>query len=85
VSLEWVTCHSTSVVPDRVESSIVFTYVVAAAASRALARGATVLVNTMLVLAVWSALVVMGAVMLIGQLPGAARRLVGPRHFQIHW
>jgi threonine/homoserine/homoserine lactone efflux protein len=68
-----------------VESSIVFTYVVAAAASRALARGATVLVNTMLVLAVWSALVVMGAVMLIGQLPGAARRLVGPRHFQIHW
>jgi hypothetical protein len=85
VSLEWVTSHSTSVVADRVESSIVFTYVVAAAASRAVARAATVLVNTMLVLAVWSALVVMGAVMLIGQLPGAARRLVGPRHFQIHW
>jgi hypothetical protein len=85
VSLEWVTSHSTSVVADRVESSIVFTYVVAAAASRALARGATVLVNTMLVLAVWSALVVMGAVMLIGKLPAAARRLVRPRHFQIHW
>ena len=67
------------------ESSIVFTYVVAAAASRAVARAATVLVNTMLVLAVWSALVVMGAVMLLGQLPAAARRLVRPRHFQIHW
>ena len=62
-----------------------FTYVVAAAASRAVARGVTAVVNTMLVIAVWSALAVMGAAMLIGQLPAAARRLVRPLHFQIHW
>jgi threonine/homoserine/homoserine lactone efflux protein len=68
-----------------VESSIVFTYVVAAAASRAIARAATAVVNTMLVLAVWTALVVTGAAMLFGRLPGAARRLVRPLHFQIHW
>lgn len=67
------------------ESSFVFTYVVAAAASRAIARAASALVNTMLVLAVWTALAATGAVMLFGQLPGAARRLVRPLHFQIHW
>ena len=66
------------------ESSFVFTYVVAAAASRAVARAATVVVNTMLVLAVWTARGVMGAVMLLGQLPGAARRIVRAPHFQIH-
>lgn len=67
------------------ESSFVFTYVVAAAASRAIARAASALVNTMLVLAVWMALGVTGAAMLVGQLPGAARRAARPLHFQIHW
>ena len=67
------------------ESSIVFTYLVAAAASRAVARAVTALVNAMLVLAVWGALAGTGAAMRFGQLPGAARRLVRPIHFQIHW
>jgi threonine/homoserine/homoserine lactone efflux protein len=67
------------------ESSIVFTYLVAAAASRAMARAVTAVVNTMLVIAVWSALAVMGLMMLAAKLPAVARRLVRPLHFQIHW
>ena len=58
------------------ESSIVFTYVVVAAASRAVAGAATAVVKAMLVLAVWIALLVTGTAMLCGRLAGAARRPV---------
>jgi hypothetical protein len=66
-----------------VESSIVFTYVIVAAASRAVAGAAAAVVKTMLVLAVWIALLVTGAAMLCGRLTGAARRRVRGRHVHI--